>query len=86
MADLKDLKVESSGGVLRVTINRPEKRNALSAEVLRSLAEVFASNATDESLRVAILRGAGDQCFAAGGDLRELSAITTVDGAREMAR
>jgi enoyl-CoA hydratase len=86
MADPKDLQGESSGGVLRVTINRPDKRNALSAEVLRSLAEVFASNATDENLRVAILRGAGDQCFAAGGDLRELSAITTVDGAREMAR
>jgi enoyl-CoA hydratase len=86
MGHPKDLKVESSGGVLRVTIDRPDKRNALSAEVLRSLAEVFASNAADENLRVAILRGAGDQCFAAGGDLRELSAITTVDGAQEMAR
>ena len=86
MADPKELKVESSGGVLRVMIDRPDKRNALSAEVLRSLAEVFASKADDENLRVAILRGAGDQCFAAGGDLRELSAITTVDGAREMAR
>ena len=81
-----DLLVESSGGVLRVTINRPDKRNALSGEVLRSLAEVFASNGNVPDLRVAILRGAGDQCFAAGGDLRELASITTLDGAAQMAR
>jgi len=78
--------VESSGGLLRVTINRPDKRNALSAEVLRSLAEVFTSNSDDPNLRVAVLRGAGDQCFAAGGDLRELASITTLEGAAEMAR
>ena len=81
-----DLKIESRDGVLRVTINRPDKRNALSGELLRSIAQVFASNSDDENLRVAILRGAGDQCFAAGGDLRELSAITTHEGAAEMAR
>jgi enoyl-CoA hydratase len=85
-ANLSDLKVESSDGVLRVTINRPEKRNALSAEVLRSLADAFASNADNPQLRVAVLRGAGEQCFAAGGDLRELASITTLDGAAEMAR
>ena len=85
-SNASDLKVESSGGVLRVTINRPDKRNALSGEVLRSLAEVFASHSDDLNLRVAVLRGAGDQCFAAGGDLRELASITTLDGAAEMAR
>ncbi len=81
-----DIKVESSGGILRVTINRPDKRNALSAEVLRSLGEAFASHSDDPNLRVAILRGAGEQCFAAGGDLRELASITTVEGAAAMAR
>lgn len=85
-SNASDLKVESSGGVLRVTINRPDKRNALSGEVLRSLAEVFASSSDDPNLRVAVLRGAGDQCFAAGGDLRELASITTLEGAAEMAR
>jgi enoyl-CoA hydratase len=81
-----DIKVESSAGVLRVTINRPDKRNALSAEVLQSLAKVFASNCDDPNLGVAVLRGAGEQCFAAGGDLRELASITTLEGAAEMAR
>jgi enoyl-CoA hydratase len=81
-----ELLVESRDGVLRVTINRADKRNALSGTVLRSLAEVFASNSDDRGLRVAVLRGAGAQCFAAGGDLRELASITTLDGAAEMAR
>ncbi len=81
-----DLLVESSDGILRVTINRPDKRNALSSEVLHSLGKVFASNADDQNLRVAVLRGAGEQCFAAGGDLRELASITTLEGAAEMAR
>jgi len=83
---MSDLQVIAEGGVLRVTINRPDKRNALSGEVLRSLAEVFASHSDDLNLRVAVLRGAGDQCFAAGGDLRELASITTLEGAAEMAR
>jgi enoyl-CoA hydratase len=81
-----DIRVEASDSVLRVTINRPDKRNALSADVLRALAEAFASNSEDAGLRVAILRGAGEQCFAAGGDLRELASITTLEGAAAMAR
>jgi len=85
-SNARDLQIESKDGVLRVTINRPEKRNALSGEILRAMAEVFASNHDDSALRVAVLRGAGDQCFAAGGDLRELASITTLDGAAEMAR
>ena len=86
MSAKSDIKVESSDGVLRVTINRPDKRNALSADVLSALAEAFASYSDDETLRAAVLRGAGEQCFAAGGDLRELAAITTLEGAAAMAR
>jgi enoyl-CoA hydratase len=85
-ANASDVQVESRGGVLRVTINRPEKRNALSADVLHALAQAFASNADDAQLKVAVLRGAGEQCFAAGGDLRELASITTLEGAADMAR
>jgi enoyl-CoA hydratase len=81
-----NLIVEASGGILRVIINRPDKRNALSGEVLHSLAETFSSHSKDPNLRVAVLHGAGEQCFAAGGDLRELTAITTAEGAAEMAR
>jgi enoyl-CoA hydratase len=81
----KELKVETSDGVLRVTINRAQKRNALNAEVLQALSEAFTSHADDHTLRVAVLRGAGEQCFAAGGDLRELASITTLEAAASMA-
>lgn len=84
-ANASDVQVESRDGVLRVTINRPRKRNALSADVLQSLAQAFAANAEDARLKVAVLRGAGEQCFAAGGDLRELASITTLEAAASMA-
>lgn len=86
MSDSADIIVEAADGILRVTINRPDKRNALSAEVLHALAGAFAAHSNDPILRLAILRGSAEQCFAAGGDLRELASITTLEGAASMAR
>ncbi|MBI3067348.1 MAG: enoyl-CoA hydratase/isomerase family protein [Betaproteobacteria bacterium] len=72
-------------GVLEVTINRPERRNALSRAVLAELKSVFVDFANAEDLRVAVLRGAGEKSFAAGGDLRDLAAVRTREEARRMA-
>lgn len=71
--------------ILRVTVNRPEKRNALSRAVLDTLRDAFADHATDENIRVAVLTGAGDKSFAAGGDLKDLSVLRTIDEARGLA-
>lgn len=71
--------------ILRVTVNRPEKRNALSRAVLNTLGSVFADHAGDENLKVAVLTGAGDKSFAAGGDLKDLSVLRTLDEARGFA-
>lgn len=79
------LVVESKDGILRVTINRPEKRNALSRAVLSELCNTFSANAGDNNLRIAVLRGAGGKSFAAGGDLRDLAAVRTPAQATEMA-
>lgn len=79
------LQVEVVDRVLRVTINRPEKRNALSRAVLAELQEVFTAHAADEGLCLAVLRGAGDTSFAAGGDLRDLSTVRTEADATRMA-
>jgi enoyl-CoA hydratase len=78
--------IESScaQGVLRVLINRPAKRNALSRAVLDELRSTFERQASDSSLRVAVLTGAGDKNFAAGGDLKDLGQIRTVEGAAKM--
>lgn len=77
--------VKVAGGVLDVTLNRPEKRNALSRALLAELKRVFTEFAAADGLRVAVLRGAGDKSFAAGGDLRDLSAVHTPEEARRMA-
>ncbi len=80
-----NLRVETQAGVLHVTINRAEKRNALSRAVLAELRELFQARANDPTVSVAVLQGAGDQCFAAGGDLRDLSAVRRLDQATAMA-
>jgi enoyl-CoA hydratase/carnithine racemase len=78
---MSDLKVHVQDGVLRVTINRPHKRNALSRSLLGALRETFVAQAADESLHYAVLTGEGDQCFAAGGDLAEFDALRSRDDA-----
>lgn len=55
-----------------LTIDRPEARNALSAEVRRGLSEGFERFAGDDAA-VLVLTGAGDKAFCAGGDLREMA-------------
>ena len=76
---------EIAGSVLTVTLNRPEKRNALSRGVLAELKRAFTEFAGASELRVAVLRGTGDQSFAAGGDLRDLASVRTPEEARRMA-
>jgi len=72
-----------SEGLLRVTINRPEKRNPLSRAVLARLREVFEAH-RDQELSLVLLSGAGERSFAAGGDLRDLEQVRTPGEAREL--
>jgi enoyl-CoA hydratase len=82
---VEEVLVERRDAALRVTLNRPEKHNALSRSVLETLRTVFIEHAADETLKVAVLTGAGNQSFAAGGDLKDLSTVRTLAEAREMA-
>ncbi len=74
--------VSRSGDVLRVLIDRPEKRNALSRAVLAEIHLVFGNHAKDETIKAVVLTGEGDKCFAAGGDLRELEAVRDPEAAK----
>jgi enoyl-CoA hydratase/carnithine racemase len=56
-------------GVARVTINRPERRNAMSYGVMQGLRDAVAAAKADENVRVVVLTGAGDRAFCAGADL-----------------
>jgi len=67
------IRTERDGPVLIITIDRPEKRNALSLAMTEQLCEAWRALARDPGLRVAILTGAGDRAFCAGADLREVS-------------
>ncbi|HTD37186.1 MAG TPA: enoyl-CoA hydratase [Candidatus Limnocylindrales bacterium] len=58
-------------GIATVTLNRPEKRNALSLDVMRELIAAFEAIGADRSVKVVILRGLGP-AFSAGHDLREM--------------
>ena len=67
---------EKDGHVLIVTINRPEKKNAVDAEVLCGLSDAWHQLDEDDDLRVAILTGAGTD-FCAGMDLGVVKKLTT---------
>ena len=77
--------IERDGAVLRVTVNRPEVRNALSRATLAALEAVFREHAADPDLWLCILTGAGERSFAAGGDLKELADARTVEDGIRMA-
>jgi enoyl-CoA hydratase/carnithine racemase len=62
---------ERTDGVLRLTLNRPEARNALSVELMTALREALGRAADDPHSRVVVIAGAGP-AFCAGHDLREL--------------
>jgi enoyl-CoA hydratase/carnithine racemase len=67
----RNLLMEGSDGIAVVTLNRPEKRNALSLEVMRELLAAFEAIGADRSIKAVILRGLGP-AFSAGHDLREM--------------
>lgn len=61
--------VEQHGHVLTLTINRPERRNAVTFETLAGLREGFRRARADRGVRVVVLTGAGAEAFCAGADL-----------------
>jgi enoyl-CoA hydratase len=65
----QELLYQVSGGVATLTLNRPEQRNALSAELLGELVEAARRARDDDAVRAVVLTGAGDKVFCAGADL-----------------
>jgi enoyl-CoA hydratase len=64
---------ERRGGVEVLTLNRPEKRNALNKELLDALATAFSEIEADDDVRCVVLTAAGDRAFSAGMDLAEFA-------------
>jgi len=76
---LETLAVEQRGPVGIITLNRPQKMNALNKKVLAELAEVFAAYRQDEGIRAIILTG-GEKIFGAGADIDMLSDVGGIFG------
>ena len=79
------VRVETAEGIRVVTVDRPEKLNALNSAVQEELASAIAGAEAAADLRCLILTGAGEKAFIAGADIGELARLTPVEG-REHAR
>jgi naphthoate synthase len=62
--------LEDAAGIAKITINRPEVRNAFRPETVMELMDAFTRARDDGSIGVILLRGAGDEAFCSGGDQR----------------
>jgi enoyl-CoA hydratase/carnithine racemase len=65
-----DINTEHSGSILRIELNRPAKKNAMTSQMYVTLADIFNEAAKDESTRVVLWHGAGDS-FSAGNDIED---------------
>ncbi len=75
-----------ANGIARVTINRPDKLNALNGAVIAELGEATAHIEGDPGVRAVILTGAGPKAFAAGADIGEIAGQGAIEGkARSLA-
>lgn len=77
MSDYADLLYDVADGVATITLNRPERMNAISGPMLESLSRAFRDADRDPAVRVIILTGAG-RGFCAGLDLKDLAAGTGI--------
>lgn len=72
------LLTETRGAVRVITVNRPDKLNALNRETLTELHAAFADAAADDTVRAVVLTGAGPKAFVAGADIAEMSGLSPV--------
>ncbi len=68
--NFEEILYDHAGGIARITINRPEVRNAFTPETIIELRDAFHHAHLDQNIGVIILTGAGDQAFCSGGDQR----------------
>jgi enoyl-CoA hydratase len=72
--------VADDGAIRTVTVQRPDKLNALNAATLQALADAFRDAAADPEVRVVVLTGAGPKAFVAGADIAEMNTLSAVQG------
>ena len=81
----RNLLIDNRGSIRLVTLNRPDKLNALNRETLAELHQAFEDAANDASVRVVVLTGSGPKAFVAGADIAEMEGLSPVQ-ARDFSR
>jgi 2-(1,2-epoxy-1,2-dihydrophenyl)acetyl-CoA isomerase len=76
---------ERCGEVALITLNRPEKLNALSFGLARELDQVLTEYEQDEAIKAVILTGAGERAFSAGADIHEMAGLSSEELAQRQA-
>ncbi len=82
--DYQNILFEKKNGIGYITLNRPDKLNALNWQTMQELGAVFTATKDDSDVRGVILTGSGDKAFAAGADIKELSEMSPMQ-AKEFA-
>jgi enoyl-CoA hydratase len=75
-----NLTYATAGAIATVSINRPDKLNALNRATIEELGQVFAAIKADSSIRVAVLTGSGPKSFVAGADISEFAGVEPAAG------
>ncbi len=84
--DLESLKLSTRDGVALLTVNRPQKLNAMNYETMAELDRSFSHFELDDAVRAVIVTGEGDKAFIAGADIKELARETATTGHRTALR
>ena len=82
MTETTSVITEKRGQAFWITINRPDKRNALNGDVIAAIARGYRDAHEDKDVRVIVLTGAGDKAFCAGADLQNSGAAFAMDFSR----
>jgi enoyl-CoA hydratase len=79
---MSTLRIDRESHVVTLTLNRPDKLNALNEELLRELAAAVVGLDEDPGVRATILTGSGDKAFAAGADIAAMAEMSAAQAAR----
>lgn len=80
--NLDSIDYDVDDGIAVITLNRPDKLNALSREVLDELEDCFVAIGRDDAVKGVILTGAGEKAFAAGADIAQFKSMGAMEGHR----
>ena len=78
----ENILTSEEGGIGTITINRPEKLNALNRATIQELHNAFKTYDKDSNIRVILLTGSGEKAFVAGADISEFSDFSVEEGAQ----